>query len=63
MEQHVSETLKSPEETARIFERMHRFRDGRGIYAEGGCMDATREVPKFVLPPHSELIRALRALE
>ena len=62
VDQHVAATLKSPEETARIYERMHRFRDGRGVYAEGGCMDATREVPKFVLPPHSELIRELKAL-
>ena len=62
VEQLVAQTLASPEATARIFERMHRIRDGRGIYAEGGCMDATRETPRFVLAPHSELIRALKAL-
>ncbi|MHB1077834.1 MAG: hypothetical protein ACYC67_00430 [Prosthecobacter sp.] len=62
VDQLVAETLASPENTARIFERMHRFRDGRGIYAEGGCMDATRETPKFVLAPHSDLIRSLQAL-
>ena len=57
----VAQTLKSPELTARVFERMHRLRDGQGIYDEGGCMDATREAPKFVLPPHTDLIRALTA--
>lgn len=62
VEKLVAETLESPEETARVFERMHRFRDGRGVYAEGGCMDATRETPRFVLPPHSDLIRLLQAL-
>ena len=61
VEQLVAQTLASPEDTARIFERMHRMRDGQGIYAEGGCMDATREAPKFVLAPHTELIRALTA--
>lgn len=61
VEQLVAQTLESPETTARIFERMHRMRDAQGIYAEGGCMDATREAPKFVLAPYSDLIAALTA--
>lgn len=61
VEQLVAQTLADPEATARIFARMHRLRDAQGIYAEGGCMDATREAPKFVLAPHSDLIRALQA--
>ncbi|WP_395739706.1 hypothetical protein [Prosthecobacter sp.] len=61
VEQLVAQTLKSPEATAAVFERMHRMRDAQGIYAEGGCMDATREAPKFVLAPHTDLIRALEA--
>jgi hypothetical protein len=40
---------------------MHRLRDAQGVYAEGGCMDATREAPKFVLAPHTDLLRALTA--
>ena len=59
----VAQTLAAPEECARVFERMHRLRDAQGIYAEGGCMDATREAPMFILPPHSEMIAALRALQ
>jgi hypothetical protein len=61
VEQLVAQTLGSPETTERIFERMHRIRDPQGVYAEGGCMDATREAPKFVLAPHTDLIRALTA--
>ena len=59
VEQWVAQTLESPEITASVFERMHRLRDAQGIYAEGGCMDATREAPVFVLAPHTELLRLL----
>jgi hypothetical protein len=61
VEQLVAQTLADPEATARIFARMHRLRDAQGIYAEGGCMDATREAPKFVLSRHCELLQALPA--
>lgn len=59
VEQLVAQTLADPDATARIFARMHRLRDAQGVYTEGGCMDATREAPKYVLAPHSDLIRAL----
>lgn len=61
VEQFVAQTQASQESTAQVFERMHRLRDAQGIYAEGGCMDATREAPVFVLAPHTGLIRALTA--
>ncbi|MFC5453903.1 hypothetical protein [Prosthecobacter fluviatilis] len=61
VEELVSQTLAEPAVCARIYERMHRLRDARGIYAEGGCMDASREWPRFILPPHSDMIRILRA--
>ena len=44
VEQRVAQTLADPDACVRIFERMHRLRDARGVYAEGGCMDASREV-------------------
>jgi hypothetical protein len=61
VEQLVAQTLASPEICAQIFARMHRLRDPQGVYAEGGCMDATREAPKFILEPHSDLIQAILA--
>ena len=40
----VHATMADPQATARVLsERMVRIRDPQGIYAEGGCIDATRE--------------------
>lgn len=44
----VAETKKSPAETQRILESMMRYRDARGVYHEGGCIDATRDVVRWV---------------
>ena len=51
----VQESLMHPEETRRILERMLRLRDGRGIYAEGGCIDASRECARAVCPETADL--------
>lgn len=50
VERLVASTKRDPEKTKTICERMMRLRDPQGIYAEGGCMDNTRESPKWVLP-------------
>ena len=42
-------------ERQQILERMMRYRDGRGIYADGGCIDATREHPRWMCPGTSTL--------
>ena len=63
VERLVTETRADPKACEAIFERMHRLRDPLDVYAEGGCMDATREYPKFICPPHSDMIQALDALE
>ncbi len=34
-----------PEETGRILALMQRLRDPRGVYADGGCIDSSREYP------------------
>lgn len=52
VERMEAQTLADPTETLRVMAIMHRMRDPGGIYAGGGCMDATREAPRFVLPPH-----------
>ena len=36
--------------------RMLRMRDPKGVYAEGGCIDTTREYPKSVSRDHCELV-------
>jgi hypothetical protein len=42
-------------EREQILQRMLRYRDGRGIYAEGGCIDATREHLRWVCPETAQV--------
>jgi hypothetical protein len=51
----VQQTKQSSEQTSRIVERMMRYRDVRGVYAEGGCIDASRDVVRWVCPGSSDL--------
>ena len=51
----VQESLAHPQEIRRILERMLRLRDGRGIYAEGGCIDASRECARPVCPHTADI--------
>ena len=52
----VLQTKQSPEQFKRIIERMTRYRDARGVYAEGGCIDATRDVVRWVCPGTTDLV-------
>lgn len=54
--QHVAETERNPEARAQVLSRMVRMRDPQGVYAEGGCIDATREYPRSVSREHCELV-------
>ena len=56
VEERVRATLGNPAETARILERMMRMRDPSGVYADGGCIDTTREYPRWVCPGTSDII-------
>lgn len=56
VEQHVRQTCANPEAKARVLQRMLRLRDPQGVYAEGGCIDSTREYPRGVSPQHCELV-------
>ncbi len=53
---HVAQTQSNPYARAQVLERMLRMRDPQGIYAHGGCIDATREYPKNVSRTHCELV-------
>jgi hypothetical protein len=46
----VLKTLSDPEEHDRIVKRMMRYRDPSGVYAEGGCIDITRDSLRWVHP-------------
>ncbi|MGE8659190.1 MAG: hypothetical protein ACN6O8_20795 [Achromobacter sp.] len=52
----VQQTLADPEATAAVLARMMRIRDPQGVYAEGGCIDATRERVRWVRPGHSDIV-------
>ncbi len=62
VERLVAQTLGYQEAFEPIFERMHRIRDARGVYGEGGCMDATRETPKFVTETYCDVLKSLNVL-
>jgi len=55
VEASVQETMKAPDKVQDVLHLMMRIRDPKGIYAEGGCLDATREHPKQIFPPNIEL--------
>jgi hypothetical protein len=46
----VDKTMTEPAEVARITQHMFRLRDPKGVYAQGGCMDTTRESLRWVRP-------------
>lgn len=56
VEQHVAATMSKPQAMACVLERMLRLRDPQGVYAEGGCIDSTREYPRSVSVDHCELV-------
>lgn len=56
VEARVHATMADPQATARVLERMVRIRDPQGIYAEGGCIDATRECARWVGPGHTDIV-------
>lgn len=46
----VRATLADPLAHSHVLQRMQRLRDPYGVYAEGGCIDASRESPRWVRP-------------
>jgi hypothetical protein len=54
--QHVAHTCAQPDRYQAVLARMLRWRDPQGIYAQGGCIDTTREYPRGVSADHCELV-------
>jgi len=46
VETRLQESLADPAASSAILERMLRYRDPQGVYADGGCIDSTRECPR-----------------
>lgn len=56
VESRVAQTLKDPVETSRVMRQMMRWRDPKGEYALGGCIDTTREAPRWICPGVADLV-------
>lgn len=52
----VAATLLDPAEVERILSLMQRYREPRGVYVDGGCMDTTREFARWVHPDTADLV-------
>lgn len=52
----MDQTLACPVALREVLERMQRLRDPQGVYAHGGCMDATREVTRWVRPGTCDIV-------
>jgi hypothetical protein len=55
VESAVRETFAAPGAREPVLNRMARLRDQKGVYAEGGCVDTTREFARYVCPGTSNL--------
>ncbi|BBJ00336.1 lipoprotein [Ferrigenium kumadai] len=56
VEERVRATLSTPGEVERILNRMMRMRDPQDVYADGGCIDASREYARWICPSTADLI-------
>lgn len=51
----VKQSLADPAKYQMIIDRMMCYRDPQGVYKDGGCIDASRESPRYVRPSTSDL--------
>jgi len=56
VEARVRATMSDPAEVEQILQRMLRLRDPSGVYANGGCIDTSREYPRWVCPDTTNII-------
>jgi hypothetical protein len=55
----VALTEADPVEHARVLALMQRWRDPRGVYEHGGCLDRTRECARWVQPDSCDIVFSL----
>jgi hypothetical protein len=56
VEARVQDTLKDPKKVEQILEKMERLYDPAGVYADGGCIDISREYPRWVRPESTDIV-------
>lgn len=52
----VAAALLEPAEVERILALMQRYREPRGVYLDGGCLDTTREFARWVHPGTTDVV-------
>lgn len=60
VEGRVAESLADGADSLRILAEMKRWREPKGCYGNGGCIDTTRESPRWVCPETSDLVIPLQ---
>lgn len=56
VEERVRATLNDPAEKARVLQEMQRYREPSGHYGNGGCIDTSREYPRWVRPGTADMV-------
>jgi hypothetical protein len=56
VEQRVQASLQDEAEVEQILATMLKLREGQGVYRDGGCIDTSREYPRWVCPVTSDLL-------
>ncbi|MGH6625253.1 MAG: hypothetical protein ACRECD_01695 [Burkholderiaceae bacterium] len=56
VEERVQASLQDPAEVEHILASMLRYREPKGVYADGGCIDSSREYPRWVHPDTADLV-------
>ena len=56
VEQLVDKTMTQPAEVECITQRMFRLRDPQGVCGQGGCMDTSRESPRWVRHDTTDIV-------
>ncbi len=52
----VESSLCNPAELENISQTMEKLQDPRGVYLDGGCIDPTREYPRWVRPCTTDIV-------
>lgn len=55
VEAHVRDSMNDPAALERILPLMMRPREPKGVYRDGGCIDTTREYPRWIRKPTSDM--------
>ena len=56
VQSHIEASLRNSAELESILQAMEKLQDPRGVYLDGGCIDPTREYPRWVRPYTTDIV-------